>query len=180
MNAQKSPRSTRLFIPAALVAAAFTAANIPALLAQAPPAAPAITAGDARDFEAADELFRQNKFKEAADAFEKFQAKYKGLSPRSLDAKFRLAVSYVQQGLYDDAIRHLRELIANQKVDVAAREMAQLLVAKSITLKGFKMPSETDAQKAQQKKVFTDAIKEYDQFLATFPKSADVDSAQFW
>ncbi|MEQ1850577.1 MAG: tetratricopeptide repeat protein, partial [Chthoniobacteraceae bacterium] len=111
--------------------------------------------------------------------FEKFMEKYKMLSPRSLDAKFRLAIAYVQQGLYDDALRHLKELLPNPKIDVAAKEMAQLLIAKSLTLKGFKMPGDTEDQKKQQRPVFAEAIKEYDAFLTTFPKSRDIDGALF-
>ncbi len=161
-----------------LVATTLLAAT-PALRAQAPPAAPAVNAPDAREYDEAEALFRANKYKEAAAAFEKFLAKYKMLSPRSLDAKFRLAVALVQEGQYDDAIRHLRELIGNQKIEAPAREMAQLLVAKSLTLKASKLPGETDQQKAMQKKIFDEGIKEYDAFIASFPKSRDMDSAQF-
>ena len=164
---------------AATLVLASAALHSPGLLAQAPPATPAVTAGDAKEYQAAEDLFTAGKFKEAADRFEKFLEKYKMFSPRSLDAKFRLSIADVQQGLYDDALRHLRDLIAHPKVDAPAKEMAQLLVAKSITLKGFKMPAETDAQKGPQRKIFGDAIKEYDTFLATYPKSRDADSAHF-
>jgi len=158
-----------------MLVAALAVVNVAQLQAQAPP----VSAGDAKDYEAADELFGKKKFKEAAEALEKFLEKYKMFSPRSPDAKFRLAVSYVQLGSYDDAVKHLRELIANPKIEVPAREMAQLLVAKSITLKGFNLPTESDKQKEEQKTVFTSAIKEYDLFLTSFPKSNDIDSALF-
>jgi TolA-binding protein len=177
MKAQKATRAGRLILPA--IALAVVTAAAPVLRAQAPPPAPALTASDAKEYEAADALFRANKFKEAGDAFEKFLEKYKMLSPRSLDAKFRLAVARVQEGLYDDAIRHLRELIANQKIEAPAREMAQLLVAKSLTLKATKMPSDNEPQKVQQRKIFDEGIKEYDSFITAFPKSRDMDSAQF-
>ncbi len=153
-------------------------ATAPVALAQAPGGKPVVSP-DSLEYEAAERLFNAGKFKEAAEAFEAFFAKYKMLSPRSLDAKFRLAVARVQEGLYDDAIRHLRELIANPKIDVAAREMAQLLVAKSLTLKASKMPGETAPQKDAQKKIFAEGIKEYDAFIAAFPKSRDMDGAQF-
>ena len=172
-------RLPRLLAAASTSAFAMAILNAPPLLAQAPPPAPAVTAGDAKEYETLEALFNQGKFKEAADGFEKFLAKYKMFSPRSLDAKFRLAIADVQQEQYEDALRHLRDLIGNPKVEVGPKEMAQLLVAKSITLKGFKMPADTDAQKGPQKKIFGDAIKEYDTFIQTYPKSRDMDSALF-
>ncbi len=177
MKAQKT-RAGRLVLSTAIFAASVAAG--PLLHAQAPAAAPGgLQAPDARDYDAADALFRAGKFKDAGEAFEKFLEKYKMLSPRSLDAKFRLSIARVQEGLYDDALRHLRELVANQKIDVSAREMAQLLIGKSLTLKGSKLPSESEPQKIQQRKIFAEGIKEYETFMSMFPKSRDMDSAQF-
>src|SRR5436309_5153658 len=104
MKAQNVTRAGRLVLAATTLLVTIAAA--PVLRAQAPPAAPAVNSPDALEYDAAEKLFRANKFKEAADAFDKFLVKYKMLSPRSLDAKFRLAVALVQEGLYDDAIRH--------------------------------------------------------------------------
>ena len=174
MNALIFTRTGRLIVTA--IAFALAAAATPVLRAQAPPSN---LSPDGKDFEAADGLFRAGKFKEAGAAFEKFFAKYKMLSPRSLDAKFRLAITYVQQGLYEDAIRHLRELIGNPKIAPEAREMASLLVAKSLTLKASKAPTDSEPQKAMQRKLFEEGVKEYDAFIAAFPKSRDMDSAQF-
>ncbi len=157
-------------------------AVVPMAHAQVPPkpGAPPVPSGpDALEYDVAERLFRSNKFKEAAEAFTKFLAKYKMLSPRSLDAKFRLAVSNLQEGLYEEGIKDLRELIGNPKIDVAARETAQLLVAKGITMKASRLPSETQPQKDAQKKVMLEGIKEYDDFVKAFPKSKDMDSAQF-
>ncbi len=178
MKAPHFSRAGRLTLASITLLAGTIAPSV--LLAQAPPAAPAQPAGpDVQEYNAAEKLFGEGKFKEAADAFDKFLTKYKMLSPRSLDAKFRLAVARVQEGLYDDAIKHLRELIANPKIDVSARELAQLLVAKSITLKASRMPSETEPQKDAQRKLFAEGIKEYDTFITSFPKSRDMDGAQF-
>ena len=175
MKAPNVSRAGRLAVASITLLAGFIAP--PLLRAQAPP--PQQLGPDGQEYNAAEKLFTEGKFKEAADAFDKFLAKYKMQSPRSLDAKFRLAVARVQEGLYDDAIRHLRELITNPKIDASAREMAQLLVAKSLTLKASKMPGETPPQKEAQKKIFDEGIKEYTSFLETFPKSRDIDSAQF-
>ena len=161
MKAQNSPRAGRLILgagrfllrPRRLVLAAImllaslAAAPVLRTQAPAPPAAP--SGPDALEYDAAERLFKANKFKEAGDAFGKFLAKYKMLSPRSLDAKFHLAVALVQEGQYDEAITHLRELITNPKIDLAAREMAQLLVAKSLTMKASKLPADTAPQKDQ-------------------------------
>jgi len=179
----KASKASRLGRPLAASALVFTSTVLlPATLrAQAPPQVPvpAVTAGDAKEYEAAEKLFEANDFKTAADLLGKFLEKYKMFSPRSLDAKFRLAIANVQLGNYDEALKHLRDLIAHPKVDVAAKEMAQLLIAKSLTLKGFKLPSETEPQKAAQRAVFAEGINEYTTFLKTYPKSHDVDGALF-
>lgn len=178
MKAPNVSRAGRLAVASVTLLAGFIAP--PLLRAQAPPAVPAQQNGpDAQEYAVAEKFFNEGKFKEAADAFDKFLVKYKMLSPRSLDAKFRLAVARVQEGLYDDAVKHLRELIANPKIDAASREMAQLLVAKSLTLKASKMPADTAPQKDGQKKIFEEGIKEYEAFITAFPKSRDIDSAQF-
>ena len=160
-------------VAAALLTGSFTA---PVSLAQAPAVA---TGPDAIEYNAAEKLFNAKKFSEAGDAFDKFLAKYKMLSPKSLDAKFRLAISRVQVEQYDDAVKHLRELITNPKIDVGARETAQLLVGKSLTMKASKMPSDSPTQKVQQDKIFDEGVKEYDTFISAFPLSKDMDSAQF-
>ena len=101
--------SRRLALAALVLCAGI--ASAPMLHAQAPAAPPAPSSPDALEFDVADRLFRSNKFKEAAEAFTKFLAKYKMLSPRSLDAKFRLAVSNLQEGLYEEGTKQLQELI---------------------------------------------------------------------
>ena len=167
----------------ALAAIALCAAlSAPVAHAQLPPkpAAPAAPSGpDALEYDVAERFYRGGKYKEAAAAFTKFLEKYKMLSPRSLDAKFHLAVANLQEGLYDEGLKLLRELIGNPKIDQSAREMAQLLVAKGITMKASRLPSESPPQKDAQKKVMLEGIKEYDDFIKAFPKTRDMDSAQF-
>lgn len=173
------PNSRRLLANAAIAAfAALAFAPIPHTSAQQP--AP-VTAADAKEFDAADALFQEGKVKEAMAAFERFREKYKGLSPKSLDATFRLALCYlrVEPPLYDDAVRELRGLIENKRVAEAVKEMAQLNIAKAKTMKAIKLPSETDAQKAPYFKAIDDAVKEYDAMLTSYPKSKDADSALF-
>lgn len=184
MKAPNLPRAQGLFLTSrrlALAAFVLSAgiASAPMLHAQAPAAPPAPSSPDALEFDVADRLFRSNKFKEAAEAFTKFLAKYKTLSPRSLDAKFRLAVSNLQEGLYEEGTKQLQELIANPRIDQAAREMAQLLVAKGITMKASKLPSDSPPGKEAQKKAMAEGIKAYDDFITAFPKSRDMDSVQF-
>ena len=176
MNANLSPTTRRFILTAGIAVLPLAAPFSPEIFAQAPPVA---MSPDAREYDAAEKLFAENNHKDAAVAFEKFLEKYKMLSPRSLDAKFRLAVSNLHLKQYDESLKHLRDLVQNQKIDVAAREMAQLLIAKAITMKGFELPADSDTQKANQKKIFADALKEYDTFLATYPRSADLDGAHF-
>lgn len=174
-------RLPRLFAAASTAAFAAATLHLPTLLAQAPPVVPPAPAGagDAKEYEAAEAIFNQGDFAGAAGAFKAFLTKYKMFSPRSLDATFRLGIAYIQLGQYEDAKTSLLTLITNPKLDPAAKEMAQLLIAKSTTLKAFKMPSEIPALKDAQKKVFGEAIAEYDNFVKAYPKSRDMDSALF-
>ncbi len=174
----KTFRNHRLILACTAVFTFAAVAPMPSSAQLPTPPAP-VTAGDAKEFENAEAFFRAQKWKEAVDAFEKFLAKYKMLSPKSLDVKFHLAVAYVQSEDYANGVKGLKELIANPKVEPAAKEVAQLLIAKSLTLQGFKMPSDSPVQKGAQKKFLENAIKEYDVFLTAFPKSKDGDSANF-
>ena len=166
-------------VTATVILAGTAALLLPPLHAQLPTPPPAVTSGDAKDFDAASALMDQKKTKEAMQAFEKFLEKYKMQSPKSLDAKFKLAVCYILEGDYDSPIRHLKEIIANPKIEPSGKETAQLLIAKSVTLKGVKMPSDSEAQKQGQNKIFEQAIGEYENFLRAYPKSRDFDNAHF-
>ena len=172
---------THRLILACTSALTFAAVTPTPLSAQlpAPVAPPVVTAGDAKAFDAAETFFRAQQWKEAVNAFEKFLETYKMQSPKSLDAKFHLAVAYVQVEDYVAGVKSLKELIGDKKVEPAAKEVAQLLIAKSLTLQGFKMPAESPVQKGAQKKFLEIAVKEYDAFLASFPQSKDGDSANF-
>ena len=176
MKVLQSRPAHRIIAAAAALALSSTVLHPRGLLAQAPPA---VTAADAKDYEAAEKPFNEGRYKEAAALFEKFLEKYGLLSPKSLDAKYRIAIAYAQTEHYDEAVGHLRQFIANQRVALEAKAMAQLLIAKTLTLKAFKLPSETDGQRTLQKKFFAEAIKEYDTFIISFPKSRDLDNVYF-
>lgn len=150
----------------------------PTLLAQAPPPA-APKGGDAGAFEDASALMDQKKNKEAVVAFEKFLEKYKMQSPRSIDAQFKLAVCYILTEDFDSPIKLLKSIIENTKVEAPGKEAAQMLIAKSYTLKGVKMPATEDGQKKEQSRIFEMAIAEYEKFLKMFPQTRDLDNANF-
>lgn len=159
----------------------FTAcAAAPKLHAQAPPAPP-VTASDAKEFNEARVLFEAQKWKEARSALERFVEKYKTFSPRSRDAKLMLAVVSIQSKAYEEGIKQLRDLIADKNVGLDGKAMAQLSIAKAMTMLAFeRFPvTDTDAQKAARKKALENALAEYDAFIASFPQSKDGDSANF-
>jgi TolA-binding protein/predicted negative regulator of RcsB-dependent stress response len=174
---------TNIFV--SLTICALAAKLAPGAFAQtpAPAPAPAVTAGDSKELEAALALVREQKWKDAMQALEKWRDKYGKLSPRAVDAKYNLAICYLQQEkpLFDDAARELRQLMAEPETKVAAasKEQFQLLIAKATTLKALDMPSDTEVQKGAQVKMFEMAIKEYDTFLTSFSKSRSADSAWF-
>lgn len=158
---------------------------VPQVIGQAPAPggqAPApATSSDAKAFQIAEALVQEGKWKEAMDALEKFRDQNKMLSPFSRPAKYLLAISYLRQDkpLHDSAVAELRPLLTDQKVDPAMKEQAQLLIAKALTMKGAELQSETDAQKTAQARIFEQAIKEYEQFLTSFPQSRSGDTAHF-
>ena len=172
-------RSRISLLTASAILTGSAALLLPPLHAQLPTPPPAVTSSDAKEFDAASALMDQKNFKEAMKGFEKFLEKYKMLSPKSLDAKFKLAVCYIQVGDYDSPLRHLKEIIANPKIEAPGKEAAQMLIAKSATLKGVKMPSESPPQKQAQNKVFEQAVGEYETFLKLFPQSREYDNAHF-
>ena len=179
LNRMKSIVHSRFcLITVGAIIVSSAAISHPPLFAQAPPAPP-VNSGDALAFDAASALMDQKKFKEAVVAFEKFLEKYKMLSPKSLDATFRLAVCYIQTQDYDSPIKHLRNITTNPKVELPGKEAAQMLIAKSVTLKGVNLPSESDAQKKEQNRIFELAIGEYETFLKSYPQTREMDNAHF-
>ena len=164
-------RSRISLLTASAILTGSAALLLPPLHAQLPTPPPAVTSSDAKEFDAASALMDQKNYKGAMKGFEKFLEKYKMLSPKSLDAKFKLAVCYIQEGDYDSPLRHLKEIIANPKIEPPGKEAAQMLIAKSATLKGVKMPSDSPPQKQAQNKIFELAIGEYETFLKLFPNA---------
>lgn len=155
----------------------------PQLHAQLAPPAPPVTASDAQDFKKAKELFEAQKWKEARSALERFIEKYKMFSPHSKDVKLMLAVASIQAKEFEMGIKQLRDLVGDKNVQSATKGMAQLTIAKALTLLAFdRFPAtdtETAAQKGARKAALEKAVAEYDAFLTMFPKSKDGDSAYF-
>lgn len=155
----------------------------PQLHAQLAPPAQPVTAGDFKDFKEAKALFEAQKWKEARTALQSFVEKYKMFSPHSRDAKLMLAVVSIQSKEFEMGIKQLRDLVADKNVEPAAKAMAQLTVAKALTMMAFDRfaptDTETAAQKGARKGVLEKALAEYDLFFTMFPKSKDADAAYF-
>jgi tetratricopeptide (TPR) repeat protein len=153
----------------------------PQLHAQLAPPAQPVTAGDAKEFNEARALFEAQKWKEARTALQNFVDKYKMFSPHSRDAKLMLAVVSIQSKEFEMGVKQLRDLIGDKSVQPEAKSMAQLTIAKALTMLAFdRFPiTDTAAQKGAQKKALENALAEYDAFFTMFPKSKDADSAYF-
>ena len=177
MNFQKHT----LIAIATIFAACALAPQLHAQLPAQTPPAPAVTAGDAKEFAEARALFDAQKWQEARGVLERFVEKYKMFSPHSRDAKLMLAVLSIRLGSYEEGIKQLRDLIGDKNVQADAKAMAQLTIAKALTILAFdRFPvTDTPAQQAAQKKALENALVEFDAFLTNYPKSKDGDSAHF-
>ena len=153
----------------------------PQLHAQLAPPAPPVTASDAKEFKEAKALMDAQKWKEARNALQNFVDKYKTFSPHSRDAKFLLAIVSIQSKEFEMGVKQLRDIVGNKNEPPEVKAMAQLTIAKALTMLAFDRFPVTDnaTQKGAQKKALENALIEYDAFFTMFPKSKDADSAYF-
>jgi len=145
--------------------------------AQAPDAE--ITSADYKEYEAANELAKAGKFKEAIKAYEAFLVKWTDKSPQSRWVELSLGIAMIQEGLFDEAAAIFKKAGNNKNLPPDVQQSAFSYVPKAMALKASKLPATNDAQKEIQKKAFDEAIKEYDTFINNFKTSKELDSMQF-
>ena len=118
--------------------------------------------------------FERGQYKEAAASYE---ALLKGFpnSELALDAQFRLAYADFLLGLYDPAVQVLRKLMTQPALAPESMEQAMLLLPQVLAQKAAALKADDPTRQA----AFEAAIKEYDAFIAKFPKSTSLESAYY-
>ncbi len=153
--------SVRLIL-ATTLAAATLSGGVPTAFGQTPEQAS----------QAALQLLNDGQYKEAATAYEAFIKDY----PTSLqvaEAHFRLGyLSYIL-GDYDKSIVHLNTVL-KPPTTPEIKEMAMSLIPQSLAAKAGQ-----EEDKAKKKAGYAEAIKQYDAYLAEYPKGGQVESVQY-
>ena len=122
----------------------------------------------------ADVAFERRQYKDAIAGYQKLIAGYPN-SEFAGDARFHLAYANFLTGQYDPAADDLRKLIASPVTQPETLELAGLLLPQVLAQQAAALPP-TDPKRVPG---FEAAIKEYDTFVAKFPKSTSLESAYY-
>lgn len=166
MNFARSLFSARVVWPVAAVAAAGPLASVAS--AQQP-----VTL-DVQDAQNAQALLNQGKYDEAEKLYAGIPQKY----PTSFmipEAYFRLGYIYYLKGDYDKGVEALKKNFAAKNVSPEILELSYVFVPQLLSAKAAKMQPDDPARKP----AFQAAVKEFDAFLQKFPKSEEVESANY-
>jgi TolA-binding protein len=129
---------------------------------------------DQQDFEHAGQAVDQNKLEEAAGLYEGIPVKYptSALIP---SASVRLGYVYFRLQQYDKAVKTLQATAVLKTVTPEIAELALSLVPQALAAKAIS----EGPKSPQRKRLFEEAIKGYDTFLQQFPKSDEVEGANY-
>ena len=162
-------RSLALVILSAF--AALLAVSPQTLRAQAPAAAQPL---DLKMFDDGLALANEGKYADAIKLFETLITKYptSGAIPQ---AYFRVGYTYFLAGDYDKSVEALEKLPAVKNVDAQTLELAANMIPQILVAKATKLPPEDKAREA----AFADAASQFDAFIKKYPKSREVESANY-
>ncbi len=118
--------------------------------------------------------FDRGQYKEAAATYASLLQGYPN-SEFALDAQYRLAYADFLLGQYDPAADLLRKLMAQPALAPESLESAMLLLPQVLAQKAGALPPDNPGRTA----AFEAAIKEYDAFVAKFPKSTSLETALY-
>ncbi len=130
---------------------------------------------DQRDMREAEALSGQGKYAEAAALYQGVPQKYP-TSPYIPGAHLGAAVNLFFLKDYDKAVEAARKNYTAKNVPPEVLERSYVLVPQIISTKAAELPP---AQVAQRKRAFEDAVKGFDDFVAKFPKSLEVETALY-
>ena len=135
--------------------------------------APAGGAADALNREA-EIAFDRRQYKDAIAGYQKLIQGYPN-SEFAVDARFHLAYANFLTGQYDPAVDDLRKLLGSPTTPPETQELAALLLPQVLAQQAAGLP----AGDAKRQPGFEAAIREYDAFIAKYPKSASLESALY-
>jgi tetratricopeptide (TPR) repeat protein len=166
----------RRFPQAAIACLSLSLLEIGPARAQAP-AADAPATLDLQLMQQAEELFNGGKYSEAAAKYEELVKKFPQV-PSVPEANFRAGLAHGVAGEYDEAIAAYKRVIETknlppelaQLVELSLSKMPQVLSAKADKLK---------PEDPKRKPTFEEAVKEFDDYLAKYPTSDEVESATY-
>ena len=172
-------KTSKSFLCFAVCAAVFTCASPdPAAFAQAPAPPPPGSIGQASDQLAAHalDLLNNGNLKEAADAYSELLIKF----PNSGDipeAYFRLGYIQYVQGDYQKAVVTLNKIVGPPQGSASPEIKAagDALIPQVLARQAMKMAPDDPKRKA----AFQDAIKQFDAFIQKYPKSPEIESANY-
>jgi TolA-binding protein len=157
--------------PAASAAIVF-AIGTPALVAPARAQAP--VGLDMQDTQQGLKLLGEGKYEEASKLFEGVPQKYP-TSPLIPEATFRLGYSLYMLGDHDRGVDALRKVLELKNVPPELSELSYSFIPQVLAAKAAKL----QANDTGRKEAFLAAIKEFDAFIAKYPASEEVESANY-
>jgi len=142
---------------------------------QAP--APAAATLDAQLMDEALKLFDAGQYSDAADKYEELVDKYPQVASVP-EANFAAGRAHYLAGEYTEAITAFQRLINAKGLPQEAApmvELAQSMAPQVLVTKAAKMPPEDQTRKS----TLEEAVKEFDAFLAKYPKSDEAETATY-
>ena len=130
---------------------------------------------DQRDIRQAEALSSQGKYGEAAAAFENVVKTYPTsvLAPM---ANLGAAINYFFNKEYDKAVAAAEKNLSSRTATPEILERCAVLIPQIISTKASDLPP---TQTAERKKAFQDAVAKYDEFIAKYPASQEVETALY-
>ena len=156
---------------AAIVCFAGATVATPIVQAQAP--AQPLTL-DLQALERGKEAFNQQKYPDAIKAFEELIKVYPQ-SPAVPEAIFQLGYAYYLSGDHDESVKNFQKLPTTKGVPAELVELGMSLIPQVLAAKAVKI----DAKDPLRDKTLNDALAGFDAFLQKFPKSEEVESANY-
>ena len=139
------------------------------------PAPPVVGIGEASDELSAQalDLFNKGKLAEAADAYTTLLTKFTN-SGDVPEAEFRLGYILYVQGVYDKAVAMLNK-ITSPPATPEIKAAGDALIPQVLAAQATKM----DPADPKRKAAFKNAIAQFDAFIQKYPKSPQVESANY-
>jgi TolA-binding protein len=160
-------------LPSVALAALLLAIASPLAPAQAP--APAQVTRDVQMFENGIALAGEGKFAEAIQSFQEIITRFP-TSPAVPQAHFRVGYTYYLAGDYDKAVEAFEKLpTVKPAPDAATLEIAAGMIPQIFVAKASKMEPGNKGREV----AFADAAAKFDAFIAKYPNSREVESANY-